>query len=36
MSYNIIKALRVTADSMCNDRCPECNKEIEPLCSEEI
>ena len=25
-----------TSDSMCNDRCPECNKEIEPLCSEEI
>lgn len=24
------------ADSMCNYRCPTCNKEIEPYCSEEV
>jgi len=24
------------ADSMCNDRCPVCDKEIEPYSSEEI
>jgi uncharacterized protein with PIN domain len=23
-------------DSMCNDRCPECNKEIEPYKSEDV
>lgn len=23
-------------DSMCNDKCPECNKEIEPYHSEDI
>lgn len=23
-------------DSMCNDRCPECDKEIEPYKSEEV
>jgi hypothetical protein len=25
-----------TADSMCNDRCPKCNRETEPSVSEEI
>jgi len=25
-----------TADSMCNDRCPTCDKEIEPMTSKEI